>query len=62
MCCKIRDGGRPAAGTSYSLWLNRTDRILSFVKTEGFDRIKFTNYDQMMEQAIRISRSGYRIQ
>lgn len=58
--CETRDRNR--ADTPCSLWLNRADRILSFARAEGFDRIKFTNYDQMMERAIQISRSGYRIQ
>ena len=59
MRCGTRDGGTDA---SYSLWIDRAARILSFAEAEGFDRMKYNNYDQMMDRAIQISRSGYRIQ
>lgn len=59
MRCGIRDGETDAL---YSLWIDRAARILSFAEAEGFDRVRFKDYDQMMDCAIRISRSGYRIQ
>lgn len=59
---ETRDGSRLAADPSYTLWVNKTAQILSFAEVEGFDRMKFTNYDQMMDRARQISRSGYRIQ
>ena len=48
--------------TPASLWVNRKAQILSFVKTEGFERERFSNCDQMMNYALQLSRSGYRIQ
>lgn len=54
-----REKNTPA---SHSLWINESDRILSFAKMNGFGQVDFSSYNQMMDYAIQISRSGYRIQ
>lgn len=48
--------------TPSSLWVNTDAHILSFVEVEGFKRKYFSTCDKMMDHALRLSRSGYRIQ
>lgn len=55
------DGSVPNDTPSF-LWVNREAHILSFVEAKGFERECFSNCDQMMDYALQLSRSGYRIQ
>lgn len=56
-----RDGSVSKDAPSF-LWVNREAHILSFVEIKGFERERFPNCDQMMDYALGLSRSGYRIQ
>ena len=44
------------------IWINHTDRILSFKRAEGFEQLHFSSQEEKLEFAIEKSASGYRIQ
>ena len=44
------------------LWIDHTDRIISFKKAEGFERKDFLSYDEKIAYAFEKSTDGYRIQ
>ena len=48
--------------TAYPIWINHTDRILSFKSAEGFEQLHFSSQEEKLEFAIEKSSSGYRIQ
>lgn len=44
------------------LWIDRTNRIITFKKTEGFEPKEFPTRDEKIAYAFRKGISGYRIQ
>ena len=44
------------------LWIDHTDRIISFKKAEGFERKGFLSHDEKIAYALEKSTDGYRIQ
>lgn len=47
---------------TYLIWINHTDKILSFKRSEGFEQLHFSSQVEKLEFAIEKSSSGYRIQ
>ena len=48
--------------TAYPIWINHTDRILSFKSAEGFEQLHFSSHEERLAYAIEKCSSGYRIQ
>ena len=46
----------------YPLWINHTDKIVSFKPAEGFMQLEFSSHEEKMSFAIAKGASGYRIQ
>ena len=44
------------------LWIDRTNRIISFKKAEGFEEMVFPTQEEKITYAFRKGTSGYRIQ
>ena len=44
------------------LWIDRTNRIISFKKAEGFEAKIFSTREEKIAYAFRKGTSGYRIQ
>ena len=44
------------------LWIDRTNRIISFKKVEGFEAKIFSTREEKIAYAFRKGTSGYRIQ
>ena len=46
----------------YSAWLDKENRIVSFRKEDGFEKVQFPTRDEMFQFVIEKSTSGFRIQ
>lgn len=44
------------------LWIDHTNRIISFKKAEGFEAMEFPTWEEKIDYAFRKGTSGYRIQ
>lgn len=44
------------------VWVDETNRIISFKQADGFEKRDFPTHNEMMEQVIKLGASGYRIQ
>lgn len=47
---------------SFSAWIDRENRVVSFEKAEGFTEIRFLTHEEKFMFVIRKSEMGYRIQ
>lgn len=48
--------------TSYPIWIDHTDKIVSFKDAEGVEIMYFSSYEEKLAFAIDKCSSGYRIQ
>ena len=48
--------------SEFVLWIDRTNRIISFKKAEGFEVKVFPTREEKIAYAIQKATSGYRIQ
>lgn len=46
----------------FYVWINHTDKIVSFNEAEGFEKICFPSYKEMLSFAFNHSYVGYRVQ
>ena len=46
----------------YSIWIDHTDRILSFKSAEGYEQLYFSSHEEKLEFAVEKCSSGYRVQ
>lgn len=47
---------------TYSAWIDRESRVVSFEKVEGYAQIQFPTHEEMFMFVIRQTEHGYRIQ
>ena len=47
---------------TYPIWINHTEKIVSFKWAEGFEQLLFSSQEQKLAFAVEKSFSGYRIQ
>ena len=47
--------------TEYSAWDNKSERIVTFRETEGYQRITFRSRDDKFSDVYHLRGSGYRI-
>lgn len=46
----------------YPIWIDHTNKIVSFKSAEGFERLCFSSTEEKLAFAIEKGTSGYRIQ
>ena len=46
----------------FPVWINHTDKVVSFEKADGFEIIYFSSYKETIDFAIEKCSVGYRIQ
>lgn len=51
-----------AACSECILWIDQVNKVISFVKTEGFEPKRFSTYEERLNYALAQGTSGYRIQ
>jgi hypothetical protein len=47
---------------TFPVWINHTDKVVSFEKTDGFEILYFSSYKETIDFAIEKCSVGYRIQ
>ena len=47
---------------AYPIWIDYTDKIVSFQSVEGFERLHFSSQEEKLAFAIEKCCSGYRVQ
>ena len=47
---------------AYPIWIDHTDRIVSFKSVKGFEQLHFSSQEEKLVFAIEKCSSGYRIQ
>ena len=47
---------------AYPIWIDRTEKIVSFKHAEGFEQLQFSSQEEKLAFAIEKCSSGYRIQ
>lgn len=47
---------------AYPIWIDRTEKIVSFKSAEGFEQLNFSSHEEKLAFAIEKCSSGYRIQ
>ena len=47
---------------AYPIWIDHTEKIVSFKSTEGFEQLYFSSQEEELAFAIEKCSSGYRIQ
>mgnify|MGYP000021393646 FL=1 len=52
----------PEEKADYPIWIDHTDKIVSFKSAEGFEQLHFSSHEEKLAFAIDKCSSGYRIQ
>lgn len=47
---------------AYPIWIDRTDKIISFKSAGGFEQLHFSSQEEKLAFAMEKCSSGYRIQ
>ena len=47
---------------AYPIWIDHTEKIVSFTSTEGFERLQFSSQEEKFAFVIEKCSSGYRVQ
>ena len=48
--------------TAYPIWIDRTDKIMSFRYVEGYEQLHFSSQEEKLAFAVEKCSSGYRVQ
>ena len=54
--------GNEKKQTVFTIWIDWTNRIISFQKVEGFETKTFSSSEERLEYAFQKCANGYRIQ
>ena len=47
--------------TDLTVWVNKDERIVTFLDTEGFEKLTFRTQEEKMSYIYNLCESGYRI-
>lgn len=54
--------GRKKERAGFPLWIERTERIISFHSAEGFEKREFGSWTELFNYALALASAGYRVQ
>ena len=55
-------GDDTGAGAPQAIWINWAERILSFHRVDGYERLEFSTSQEKLDYVFQMASGGFRIQ